>query len=343
MSYLSGVATDHAATRYSAPADADTDGRSAFVDETANGTDIGIWVDQLRSTQGYFGEEPYFGLTNNGQVVGFFAADVVANPLLDHHGDTIGVSFHEPGHLRDEQLWAQTENFPNFVTRMRDDEDDLGEVARRIVREGSARTENVRAPWAGDYAHGKNGPVYISAHADANAFEINLGSGLTIDVDGSTFASIVQSAHPFGPALTSGLARVMSSPKSFVLMACKAAAGDSGTGFAGAFDAAFPGTPVHASTGTVNVHVLRVDNPDGPLRISWLGASHNAGWMSYLDGQWISHDHTRHPPSNTLPTAPGSSSVTANALFGTPTPVAGLPTSATPPPHSADSSSSRED
>ncbi|MFX0576993.1 C2 family cysteine protease [Nocardia nepalensis] len=294
MSYLNAVATDHAATRYDAPA---TDGRAAFVEQTANGTDIGDWVEQLRSTERFFGEEPYFAVTSDHRVIGFFGADVLVNPMLDHQGTTIGVNFHQPGHLEDELLWARTENFHNVVTRMRDGEDDLSVVVQRILQEGSSRTENVRAPWALDYAHGKNGPVYISAHADANVFEISLRSGVTIDVDGRTFASIVRSAHPFGDALASGLAAALGTPKSFVLMACKVAAGDAGSGFAEVFGRAFPGRPVHASTGTINTHVLRVDNEEGPpIRISWLGASHNAGWMSYRNGQQIRHDHTRHPP-----------------------------------------------
>ncbi|BDT90671.1 hypothetical protein IFM12275_06470 [Nocardia sputorum] len=302
MSYLNAVATDHAATRYDAPA---TDGRAAFVEQTANGTDIGDWVEQLRSTEGFFGEEPYFAVTSDGRVVGFFVADVLVNPMLDHHGDTIGVSFHQPDHLADELLWARTENFHNVVTRMRDGEDDLSVVVQRIMQEGSSRTDNVRAPWALDYANGKNGPVYISAHADANVFEINLRSGVTIDVDGRTFASIVQSAHPFGAALASGLAAALGTPKSFVLMACKAAAGDAGSGFAEVFGRVFPGRPVHASTGTINAHVLRVDNEEeSPIRISWLGASHNAGWMSYRNGQQIRHDHTRHPPPHPDSTEP---------------------------------------
>lgn len=302
MSYLNAVATDHAATRYDAPA---TDGRAAFVERTANDTDIVDWVEQLRSTEAFFGEEPYFGVTSDDRVIGFFGADVLVNPMLDHHGDTIGVSFHQPDHLAGELLWARTENFHNVVTRMRDGDDDLSVVVQRILQEGSSRTENVRAPWALDYANGKNGPVYISAHADANLFEINLRSGVTIDVDGTTFASIVQSAHPFGAALASGLAAALETPKSFVLMACKAAAGAAGSGFAEVFGRVFPGRPVHASTGTVNFHVLRVDKEEGPpIRISWLGASHNAGWMSYRNGRQIRHDHTRHPPPHPDSTEP---------------------------------------
>ncbi|MBF6076360.1 hypothetical protein IU498_17190 [Nocardia beijingensis] len=301
MSYLNAVATDHAATRYDAPA---TDGRAAFVEQTANDTDIVDWVEQLRSTEAFFGEEPYFGVTSDDRVIGFFGADVVVNPMLDHHGDTIGVSFHQPDHLAGELLWARTENFHNVVTRMREGDDDLSVVVQRILREESSRTENVRAPWALDYANGKNGPVYISAHADANLFEINLRSGVTIDVDGRTFASIVQSAHPFGAALASGLAAALGTPKSFVLMACKAAAGVAGSGFAEVFGRVFPGRPVHASTGTVNFHVLRVDKEEGPIRISWLGASHNAGWMSYRNGQQVRHDHTRHPPPHPDSTEP---------------------------------------
>ncbi|MER7451263.1 hypothetical protein ABTW96_13365 [Nocardia beijingensis] len=127
---------------------------------------------------------------------------------------------------------------------------------------------------------------------------------MTIDVDGRTFASIVQSAHPFGAALASGLAAALETPKSFVLMACKAAAGVAGSSFAEVFGRVFPGRAVHASTGTVNFHVLRVDKEEGPIRISWLGASHNAGWMPYRNGQQIRHDHTRHPPPHPDSTEP---------------------------------------
>ncbi|MFE9789629.1 C2 family cysteine protease [Nocardia salmonicida] len=333
MSYLRDGVTDHATTRYDNPELSAANGRTAFIEDTmANGMDIGDWVDQLRSTEGFFREEPYFAVTNDHRVVGFFGADVIANPMFDHHGHTIGVNFHDPAHLADEQLWARTQNFHSVVTKMRDDDNDLGAVAQRIVATGSFKSDVVNAPWAAEYNSGRNGPVYISAHADENVFEINLRSGVKIDIDGATYASIVQSTHPFREALVSGVARAANQPKSFVLVSCKAAAGPAGTRFAEVLGASFPNSRIYASTGTVNLHVSSIaeDDPENPTRISWLGASHNAGWMSYQNGGRITYQNTRHPPS----AAAGSS---ANALFGTPDPVTGLPSSDISPADQADS------
>ncbi|MFC9437128.1 C2 family cysteine protease [Nocardia sp. NPDC057030] len=291
------------------------------------------WRARLHTLRRMLTEDPLLGVTPGSYVVKFEAKDVLSHPLRNHLGETIGVSFHHKNDLRGAQLWAQTEIGHDSVIRMDADETDMLAIGNRIrnnaLNGANSHPEIVAAPWQREYRDGRNGPVYISAHAGPDHFEIRLKSKVSIIVDGRTFASIVESAQPFRDALTSGTLPQGTS-KSFVLVACEAAKGEAGSGFADAMRVNFPDSRIYASQGVVHTAVVDISTPTIRLPdMSMIGAHNNAGWISYLQGRGYQYANTRYPAQNppanfvvpqaNLPatgTTHSSPSYSAGTLFG---------------------------
>ncbi|MFC9437129.1 hypothetical protein [Nocardia sp. NPDC057030] len=228
----------------------------------------------------------------------FKPEDVVSQSLIGPDGRTIGVSFkHVQFEIEHAASWAGAQLWHDQVVRTRPGQGGAA-VFNGPTRKGQ---ELAVAPWASEYVSGGKGPFFVNAHAGSNTFEIRLRTGTTLEVNGRTFAALLEASAGFRDTFGAGT----DAPSSVVLLSCKAAKGSAAPDFAAALHETFPGTDVHASSGVVTTSTKwSRDAPDTRARL--VSGDNNAGWETLRsNGSRTVHESTRYADA----TAPVNSTV----------------------------------
>ena len=226
-----------------------------------------LWGDSTVS------ETKFYGADRQGQLREFNPDEVVSKPMRDVDGNEIGVYF--PSHVRDFTIrkWAETpirtadREFSGGVSPTafaRDNPEldlDFSDVSIS-KRSNWIYTDGHPAPWA----HELNGPpVYVRARGDEKNFDIMVKRRYSpmpsrvVQVDGATYAGILQHNRYFQQALTN-------LPRSdVVLLTSRSAApeGFSAKWTAESLHASGIRRTIHAPTGEVATEIRKVLPPEG--------------------------------------------------------------------------------
>lgn len=167
------------------------------------------WLDNAKRYFNGIGQTPFPAMNSAGQMVELKPADLAPpKPLVDGHGNTIGVAFHHGQSLDTVTDWAANDRLHNQTYYLHPGQHDLAEAGK---------TDQMTAgphPWQ----HHQDGTFLIDAHADNEAFKLPTHNGDQVWVHGSVFAHVVSTSQPFQQAMQH------QRPGAFTLLSCHSGA-----------------------------------------------------------------------------------------------------------------------
>jgi uncharacterized protein YukE len=232
------------------------------------------WFDNAKRYLSGIGQQPIPAMNSAGDMIEIKPADLAPpKPLVDAHGNVIGVAFHHGQSLQTVTDWAANDRLHNQTFYLHPGQHDLSEAGKTDQMTSGPH------PWL----QHPDGTFLVDAHANNSAFKLPTHDGEQVWVHGSIFAHVVANSAPFQQAMQ------QHRPGAFTLMSCHSGApGPNGqpapaASFQEAMSEHFGHTqPVYAPTTVVSTGSTQAVTSSGAhVPIGVMGVNDGGHWEQF--------------------------------------------------------------
>jgi hypothetical protein len=232
------------------------------------------WFDNAKRYLQGIGQQPFPAMKPDGTMTEIKPADLAPpKPLVDGHGNVIGVAFHHGEQLNTVTDWAANDRLHNQTYYLNSGQHSLSEAGKTDQMTSGPH------PWL----QHPDGTFLIDAHANNSAFKLPTHDGEQVWVHGSIFAHVVSNSAPFQQAMQNHR------PGAFTLLSCHSGApGPNGqpapaASFQEAMSEHFGHTqPVYAPTNVVSTGSTQAVTQSGAhVPIGVMGINDGGRWEEF--------------------------------------------------------------
>ena len=167
------------------------------------------WFDNAKRYLAGIGQQPIPAMNSAGDMIEIKPAELAPpKPLVDGHGNVIGVAFHHGESLQTVTGWAANDRLHDQTFYLHPGQHNLSEAGKTDQMTSGPH------PWQ----QHPDGTFFIDAHANNAAFKLPTHDGEQVWVHGSVFAHVVANSAPFQQATQ------QHRPGAFTLLSCHSGA-----------------------------------------------------------------------------------------------------------------------